>query len=584
MNAFPLATDGKYKSRSISLDADPSAPTEQHNRGTSHASALGEAHFDSLLGRNSVRDRPRRHSKSIESVIQPGRGSDMNSIQRSSRSDSPRIRATRSTLGITLGLCAALMLAADFAAAYPVDVFPSNRDTCDPLGLAGVTATDSVAVDELGTFVFPDNETISSYQAQTDYVACSTSFDPDGYPQVLLSIVNKTGLEFSKVWYVSDPGTLITNVDGIVNGQEAFKIDAVGFNAPLISESGTQPGIFETNETWSFVIDGYQNNLGINAAALASLGVGWDSPNQAGISNRSSGSIIATIVPEPNTALLMVLGLMGLALAGRNRTSLHAMRNRSSLPLALSVFVVLLFGFDHPVTAYSTLTGSGNHLIAPSPNPDPFYTSHTWTNSRIPDPQNTGFLVFNPPLGTTLKTPWQGNFQQTAGSGLGSGNSGLNTFNFAGLNGDPLAPGTLAAESLISINDLDEGGGAGTNEWLKLTAYDPNNSVIQSPWLSTLVEVSGNPNGNSDPLPGWDWNGSSYVFDTQFIGTPNPAMQIRLITLNPIAELHLEKDHVNFSVGFGAQIEPIPEPSTALLLVIGLMGLGAARRQRRARA
>ena len=242
----------------------------------------------------------------------------MNSIQRSSRSDSPRIRATRSTLGITLGLCTALILAADFAAAYPVDVFPSNRDTCDPLGLSAVTATDSVAVDELGTFVFPDNETISSYQAQTDYVACSTNLDPDGYPQVLLSIVNKTGLDFSQVWYVSDPETLITNVDGIVNGQEAFKIDAVGFNHPLISESGTQPGIFETNETWSFVIDGYRNNLGVNADALASLGVGNDSLNQAGILDGSSGSIIATVVPEPSTGLLSLIGLALLPLWRRN--------------------------------------------------------------------------------------------------------------------------------------------------------------------------------------------------------------------------------------------------------------------------
>ncbi|MFP6638948.1 MAG: PEP-CTERM sorting domain-containing protein, partial [Myxococcota bacterium] len=303
-----------------------------------------------------------------------------------------------------------------------------------------------------------------------------------------------------------------------------------------------------------------------------------------GAHDGSTGSIIATVVPEPNTALLMGLGLMGLTLAGRKRTSLQAIRNRSSLPLALSAFMGLLLGFDHPATAYSTLTGSGNHLIAPSPNPDPFYTSHTWTNVRIPDPLNPGSLVFDPPAGTLLKNPWQGNFQQTAGSGLGSGNSGVNTFNFAGLNGDLLAPGTLAAESLISINDLDEGGGAGTNEWLRLTAYDPGNSVIQTPWLSTLVEVSGSPNGNSDPLPGWDWDGSSYLFDTQFVGTPNPGMLIRLITMIPIAELHLEKDHVNFSVGFGAQIEPIPEPSTALLVGIGLMGLGAARRQRRARA
>ena len=510
----------------------------------------------------------------------------MNSIQRSSRSDHVRIRALRSTLGITLGLCAALILAADLAVAYPLNVIPVDQDTCDPLGLSIDAASESAAVDELGTIGFPQNETISASYALTELVACPSNFDPDWPDQsrVVLTIENKTGLDFINLWYVSDKGTSISNIDGIVNGQGAFKIDQQGINIPLISESLGQNEIFENGEIWTFIIDGYVNDLGFSPDALASVGlVGDDSANVPGAFDGSSGSIIATVVPEPTTALLMGLGLAGLGVAGRREPSRTAPRNRRRLLAALSTFSGLLLGFTPSAGAYSILTGSGPHLIEPSPNPDPFYTSHAWTNNRITDPQNAGFLVFDPPTGSLLENPWQGNFQHTAGSGLASGSSGLNTFNFAGLNGDALSPGTLAAESLISINDLDEGGAAGTNEWLRLTARDSTNSVIQTPWLSTLVDTFGNPNGNLTPLPGWTWDGNSYLFDSQFVGTPNPGVGIRLITLLPIYELDFDKDHVNYSVAFGAQVEPIPEPNTALLVGLGLMGLTLAGRRESSR-
>lgn len=312
-----------------------------------------------------------------------------------------------------------------------------------------------------------------------------------------------------------------------------------------------------------------------NALAPVSL-VGNVLIRDLDIPGGSSESIITTVVPESNT-----VPLVGLTLAAKKNPNRVPKQNHWGIVAALAAFFCLFLGFDHSAVAYSTLTGSGNHLISPSPNPDPFYTSHAWTSVRTPDSQNSGYLVFNPPTGTTLENPWQGNFQHPVGPGLGSGSWGLNTFNFSGLNGDTLSPGTLAAESLISINDLDEGGGAGTNEWLRLTARDSSNSVIQTPWLSTLVVASGNPNGNLTPLPGWTWDGNSYLFDSQFIGTPNPNMLIRFITLMPIAELDLDKNHVNYSVSFGAQLKPIPEPMTALLLGLGLMGMAVRRRGRK---
>jgi hypothetical protein len=489
------------------------------------------------------------------------------------------------SLSAALGcLIAALLLGAP-ALATPVNVVPSNLPSCDPLGLAP-GAAGFAPVDELGTFGFPPDETISASWAPGKERAClALPPDPD-VPgnQVLLRIKNTTGLSFSNLWYVSDPETSISNIDGLVDGQAAFKIDNVGFNKPLRTETGTIPLIFEPGETWTFVIDGYSNLFGLTPDFLASVGLVGDFSAALGTPNEpSSGSIIATVVPEPGTALLMSLGLVGLSISGRRRPG-QGFRSRlrgSSFVAPLAACACLITAWAPSALAVPVpLTGSGPHVIEPSPNPDPFYLAHTWTSYRTPDVLNPGFEVFDPPAGFTMKTPWQGNFQHTVGSGISSGSSGLNTFNFSGLNGDTLSPGTLATHSLLSIGDLDEGGSPGTNEWLRLVARDSTNSVITQPWLSEAILTSGTPNGNPDPLPGWTWDGSSYLFDSVFVGTPNPSMLVRFTTLLPIHELDLEKGHVNYGVSFGGQIEAIPEPSTALLVGLGLAGLGLTPKRR----
>lgn len=198
-----------------------------------------------------------------------------------------------------LTLAAACAVTAPAPAVF-ITVDHQNADECDLLAVPSL-------VDELGLVgVFPDDEIIDAKDSFTDQIACPDSYTPFGVPNTLVEITNLTPTPFDSLWYVADPQTRFSNVDGFVNGEEAFKIDAVGLNRPLVSESGVADGVFSPGETWQFVIDNYSNTLSLPAANLVSPGaVG----GLSGGDTVSSGSIIATPIPEPATCLLALSAL-----------------------------------------------------------------------------------------------------------------------------------------------------------------------------------------------------------------------------------------------------------------------------------
>ena len=220
-------------------------------------------------------------------------------------------RTNRSTVracATTTLASAALLAMPAISQAVPQIVQSQDTPHCDvliPLSL----------VDELGhPSVFPFGERIDAVSTFTQQAACPSHENPN-IPNVIVQMTNLNPFTFFDLHYVADPntpgaiGTSISNEDGLVNAGQAFRIDRVGLNQPLLGESILNDGLFQPGETWRFIIDDYVNTAGIPAHAFFSIGVGSASGGPP-----SSGSIIA-LIPEP--ASMGLLGVAGLGILRR---------------------------------------------------------------------------------------------------------------------------------------------------------------------------------------------------------------------------------------------------------------------------
>ena len=213
----------------------------------------------------------------------------------------------------TTTVLTALVLSAGIAAANPVDGNYTDGPRCDNHG-------NLRAIEELGTGpLFPDDELIEATWTITQESACAGSDNPD-MANALVSMRNLSQRYWDNLFYVADPETSFTNIDGSAMSfaapgvrTEAFRIDFVGANRPLVFESKTPDGIFEPGEIWQFIIQDYTNAFGMTPDMMGSL----DFAGASGGDSFSSGSIVQFVVPAPGSLALLGLG----SLAGiRRRT------------------------------------------------------------------------------------------------------------------------------------------------------------------------------------------------------------------------------------------------------------------------
>lgn len=207
----------------------------------------------------------------------------------------------------------ALLGISNLSQAVPISGQYNDLPGCDNHGIVGFD-------EEIGDVaVFPTDEAIFFDAMQTTDLYCVTD---DGIPNDWeIRMVNLSPNSFIDVFFVADEGSTIGNRDGQIQdlsvvgsgSTDAFKIDDVGLNAPLIGDDGDL--IFEPGESWTFYVTNFFTPGGILPPIVSSPGA------FAGTSfdPMSNASIVANLynVPEPASCLLMAAGLACTALRRR---------------------------------------------------------------------------------------------------------------------------------------------------------------------------------------------------------------------------------------------------------------------------
>ena len=153
--------------------------------------------------------------------------------------------------------------------------------------------------EELGELpFFPLDEQISSSHVSSAPVVCVAD-DGDSSNDYEITITNLSGLAWTNLFYVVDQFDTVGNADGTISDGitscDAFKIDAAGSNANLVSESAAADGVFAPGEVWVFRVTNLVMSPTLPTTPTPFDSLGFCSASFATFS--AHGSIVAELAP-----------------------------------------------------------------------------------------------------------------------------------------------------------------------------------------------------------------------------------------------------------------------------------------------
>ncbi|MFP6623612.1 MAG: PEP-CTERM sorting domain-containing protein [Myxococcota bacterium] len=207
------------------------------------------------------------------------------------------------------------------------------------------------------------------------------------------------------------------------------------------------------------------------------------------------------------------------------------------------------------------LEDSGTHLTLTG-TAIPTHLSRTATGNTVSGPWAGSWAV-------PADADWIGTFAVTGPMPAGTAsNTGVSTYNFAGM-----PAGVLPVGTLFRFGDFDTG--SGDVETITLSALNAG-GVILAPWLEGLasytplgIDSTGSGAVVSDDLPGWDFDSATgvYTFDGQTVaGVVNVAFAFESNIAMSGLVVNRNSEFANFTLGAPV----VPEPGTMVLMGAGL--------------
>lgn len=227
---------------------------------------------------------------------------------------------TKTITIVSIAAASAIVTATQVAQGVPVIGQYLEDPRCD-------TIPSQILTHELGNAaIFPINEAITYQVAPATFTVCV----PDDLlaNDWIVTMTNVSGLDWQDVFFVGDLGMRIGNSDGnmidtvLAPGvvTDAFRIDHLGINQNLLSESILADNVFQNGETWQFNVSNFQGpNFIAPPPIMDTPGVFAGSDSIFPLPPTNTASILASPVPEPSTVFALALPAAALLMRRRPR-------------------------------------------------------------------------------------------------------------------------------------------------------------------------------------------------------------------------------------------------------------------------